>query len=108
MTVLVYVPGIVPAVKRPDALIAPPPATTDHTGVICVTDPSKSLPTARNCWVAFTMSVGFGETVIVDVVPASRGECTSQAAVNIPAAAIATTSRAIGLLVKLVIEFLLT
>ena len=34
-TVFANVPAVVPAVKRPDVgLIAPPPATTDHAGVI--------------------------------------------------------------------------
>jgi len=37
-TVFVYVPGVVPAVKTPVlALIVPPPAATDQTGVIATT-----------------------------------------------------------------------
>lgn len=65
LTVLAKVPGVVPAVKRPVVLIAPPPATTDQTGVIATAFPKASLPTAVNCCVALIDSVtGFGVTVI--------------------------------------------
>ena len=51
-TVFVKVPAVVPAVNRPvAALIVPPPATTDQSGVIATTLPLASLPTAVNCCV---------------------------------------------------------
>ena len=49
LTVLVYVPGTVPAVNRPTALIVPPLATTDQVGVVGTTLPKASLPVAVNC-----------------------------------------------------------
>src|ERR1700694_25031 len=66
LTVLANVPVVVPAVKRPEAaLMLPPPATTDQTGVIATTFPVASLPTAVNCCVVLIGSVaGFGVTVI--------------------------------------------
>ena len=47
-TVLVNVPGVVPAVKRPELLIVPPEPAL-HTGVMTTTLPLASLPTAVNC-----------------------------------------------------------
>ena len=94
-TVLVNVPGVVPAVNWPVALMEPPPAATDHTGVIGVMVPSKSLPTAVNCCVPLMgRVVGFGDTVIVATLPASRGECTSHAESDRPATATNASSRA--------------
>ncbi len=61
------VPGTAPAVNKPEpALMAPPPATTDHVGVIGTTLSLASLPVATNCCVPLTTTVaGFGVTVIV-------------------------------------------
>jgi hypothetical protein len=56
LTVLVNVPSVAPAVKRPVVLpMAPPLATTDQvaTGEIATTLPPASLPTAVNCCGAF-------------------------------------------------------
>src|SRR5450759_2713300 len=66
-TVLVNVPVTAPAVKRPEpALMAPPPAVTDQTGVIATTLPFASRPTAVYCRVVLMGIVpGFGVTVIV-------------------------------------------
>src|ERR1019366_5633384 len=65
-TVLVNVPGSVPAVKTPVALINPPLATTDQdTGVMAMMFPPTSVPTALNCWVVLIAIVaGFGVTVM--------------------------------------------
>jgi hypothetical protein len=70
-TVLVNVPVTAPAVKRPDAaLMVPPPAVTDQTGVIATTLPFASLPTAVYCRVVLMgMVPGFGVTVIVASAP---------------------------------------
>src|SRR5579859_2063983 len=66
LTVLVNVPAVRPAVNKPEELLmAPPPATIDHVGVMATTLPLASLPTATNDWVAPICSVGFGVTVIV-------------------------------------------
>ena len=47
--VLVNVPGVVPAVNTPVvATIVPPPAATDHVGVIETVFPLPSLPSAVN------------------------------------------------------------
>src|SRR4051812_29263083 len=53
--------------------IVPPPAQSiDHTGVIGTTLPCASVPTAVNCCVAPTTTVGLGgETVIVVSAPGS-------------------------------------
>ena len=66
-TVFVNVPVTAPAVKRPDAaLMVPPPAVTDQTGVIATTLPVASLPTAVYCRVVLMgMVPGFGVTVMV-------------------------------------------
>src|ERR1019366_2587498 len=70
-TVLANVPDTVPAVKRPVALMAPPFATTAHTGVIATGFPAMSLPAAVNCWVALSVMVaGVGVTVMVASGPA--------------------------------------
>src|SRR4029077_367599 len=70
LTVLGNVPVVLPAVKRPEAAtIVPGGLTVDHTGVIATTWPFASWPTAVNCWVAPTSSVGFGVTVIVVSAP---------------------------------------
>src|SRR5450759_1468777 len=70
-TVLVNVPATAPAVKRPEAaLMAPPPAVTDQTGVIATTLPLASRPTAVYCRVVLMgMVPGFGVTVIVASTP---------------------------------------
>ena len=70
-TVLVNVPVTAPAVKRPEpALMAPPPAVTDQTGVIATTLPFASRPTAVYCRVVLMGIVpGFGVTVIVARTP---------------------------------------
>ena len=67
LTVLLNVPATAPAVNRPVlAPMVPPPFTTDQTGVIAMTLPFPSRPTAVNCWVALTRTVaGFGVTVMV-------------------------------------------
>jgi hypothetical protein len=116
-TVLVNVPGVAPAVKRPVlGLIVPPPETTDQTMVpaLGVTlAPSKSVPDAVNCTVPFTATVaGFGATTSVDRTPGSV--LSLHAVVNRPANANATIMRAIrargacvrtiGLFMKLFIE----
>src|ERR1035437_5827646 len=70
VTVLVNVPGVVPAVNTPVELIVPPLATTDQVGVIATTLPLASLPMAVNCCVRLTFSeTGFGVTVIVASAP---------------------------------------
>jgi hypothetical protein len=71
-TVFENVPVVVPAVNNPDAaLMVPPPAVTDHTGVIGTTLPCASRPTAVNCCVVLMGSVaGLGATVIVASGPA--------------------------------------
>src|ERR1039457_2191592 len=77
-TVLVYVPDTAPAVNRPVALMAPPPATTAHVGAIATGFPARSLPTAVNCCVPFSVKVtGFGVTVMV----ASDPDATTTVAV---------------------------
>jgi hypothetical protein len=119
MTVLAYVPGVGPAVNRPDALIVPPPETTDQVGVSDTLAPAKSVPTAENCCVPFTVRVaGFGETTIADSEPGSLIPCTSHAAADSPASAIAAKTRAarargasacmMRILMTLLIELLLT
>jgi hypothetical protein len=71
-TVLLNVPVAPPAVNNPVlALMVPPPAVTDQTGVIATTLPCASLPTAVNCCVVLMGSVGFGVTVIVASGPAT-------------------------------------
>ena len=64
LTVLANVPGAVPEVKRPEVeLIAPPPAATDHTGVIATTFPKASFPTAVYCCAVLMGSVtGSGDS----------------------------------------------
>src|SRR5438309_1480327 len=65
-TELAKVPAVVPAVNRPEPLMAPPLATTDHVGVNCTTFPDASLPTAVYCCVPPMASVcGVGVTVMV-------------------------------------------
>src|ERR1700681_2400042 len=65
-TVLVNVPGTVPAVRRPPLVMAPPPATMDQTGAPATMLPPASLPTATNCCVPLMGSVsGLGLTVMV-------------------------------------------
>src|SRR6185436_2107928 len=65
------VPEVPPAVKRPLALVAPPPCATDQTGVRGTTLPATSLPTAVYCCVEPDGSdIGFGVTVIVESGPA--------------------------------------
>jgi hypothetical protein len=72
LTVLVNVPAAPPAVNAPVlALIDPPPAVTDQTGVIATTLLLASLPTAVNVCKPPGVSVaGFGVTVIVASGPA--------------------------------------
>lgn len=70
-TVLANVPSTVPAVKRPVAFTAPPPATTDQVGANTTAFPSASLPTAVNCWVALIpMVAGLGVTTMDASAPA--------------------------------------
>src|SRR3954466_8431159 len=69
-TVFVYVPEVVPAVNIAAALIDPPPAMTDQVGVMVMTLPPASLPTAVYCCVALTARVrGVGETVMLASCP---------------------------------------
>src|SRR5450759_167525 len=70
LTVLATVPIVLPAVKKPVALMLPGGLTVDQTGVIATTLPLASLPTAVNCCVPPMTSVGFGVTVIVKSGPA--------------------------------------
>src|SRR5450756_1035753 len=71
LTVLANVPIVLPAVKKPVALMLPGGLTVDQTGVIATTLPFASLPTAVNCCVPPMTSVaGFGVTVIVKSGPA--------------------------------------
>ena len=73
-TVLVNVPGTVPAVNRPAPSMVPPPATTDQVGAIGTTLPPASLPTAVNCCVPSMASVaGLGVTVMVASGPGGHG-----------------------------------
>ena len=71
-TVLLNVPSVAPAVKSPvPALIVPPPACTDQTGVIVTMLLPASRATATNCCVPSTAVVsGFGVTVMVATAPA--------------------------------------
>src|SRR6185503_4224441 len=70
-TVPLNVPAVAPAVKFPLELMLPPPFTTDQTGVIGVTLPPTSLPTAVNCCVPLIRTdPGVGDTVIVAGAPA--------------------------------------
>jgi hypothetical protein len=70
-TLLANVPVVFPAVKRPEAAtMVPGGLVVDQTGVIVTGLPLASLPTAVNCCVAPTRSVGFGVTVIVASGPA--------------------------------------
>ena len=85
-TVLAKVPLAAPAVNSPAVLMDPPLATTDQTGVIAMTLPAASRPTATNCWVSLMTSVwGFGVTVMLASTRGSEGE--SHAADRMPAAA---------------------
>jgi hypothetical protein len=117
-TVLVNVPAAVPAVNRPAWVIVPPPAATDQTGVLVVmTLPSLSVITTVNCWVP---PVGIVAVVgAITTVAMVRGPLeSSHAAVNSPANATATMTRAmrarfpsartVTLFVTLFIELLLT
>jgi len=71
LTVLAKVPATMPAVNRPELLMAPPLATTDHVGVIETVLPLASLPTAVNCWVPLmARTLGLGVTVIDARAPA--------------------------------------
>ena len=119
LTVLLYVPGTVPAVKRPDAPIVPPPAAMDHAGVTATAAPAKSEPVAVNCCVAPTASVtGFGVTTSLVRLPGPLIPCTSHEAVMAPAIATAAmtramracaaSARAMRLFMTLLIELLLT
>ena len=70
-TVLVKVPAALPAVKRPLALIVPPLATTDQTGVNATMLLPASRPTAVNCRVPLlARTTVFGETVTDATAPA--------------------------------------
>src|SRR5579872_1708436 len=68
-TVLVYTPGVAPAVNNPVALIVPPPATTDHVGEMLTAAPFASVPVATICTVPEGASVALGVTVIVASAP---------------------------------------
>src|SRR5579862_595360 len=71
VTVLVYVPGVVPAVNKPPLPMVPPPFATDHAGVMATTLPLASVPTAVNCCETLTLSVlGLGVTAIAARAPA--------------------------------------
>jgi hypothetical protein len=71
LAVLTNVPGVPPAVKRPEAPIVPPPAAMDQTGVIATGLPATSLPTAVSCCVAPTTSrEGLGVTEMLANGPA--------------------------------------
>ena len=119
VTVLLNVPGVVPAVNRPEALMVPPPAVTDQVGVTATTAPEKSVPTAVNCRVPPTARVvGLGETTRLTSDPGPLMPCTSHDDVNAPASATATITRAMRargasartmrLFMTLLIEVLLT
>jgi hypothetical protein len=86
---LVNVPATGPAVKRPVlALMEPPPAVTDQTGVIATTLLFASLPTAVYCSeVLIGIVPGFGVTVIVASAP---GETMTVAKTVIPLQVTAT------------------
>jgi hypothetical protein len=63
-TVLVKVPSVPPAVKRPSLPMLPPPATTLHATLAEEGLPQVSAPAAVNCCVAPAATVGFfGESV---------------------------------------------
>jgi hypothetical protein len=93
VTEIVVVPGVVPAVNSPVAVIVPPPLTTAQVGVTLRTLPLESLTTAVNCCVPPTASVAVvGETVTV---AATRVPVESlQAAVKNPTNATARRRRA--------------
>src|ERR1051325_11106849 len=63
-TVPVNVPAVTPAVKTPvEALMVPPPLTTDQTGVMANASPAPSVPMATNCCVVPAASdTGVGVT----------------------------------------------
>ena len=64
-------PGVVPAVRKPVLLMLPPPAATDHVGVIGTTLFPASRPTATNCCVPLMASVTSGVTVMLASGPAT-------------------------------------
>jgi hypothetical protein len=65
-TVFGNVPVAVPAVNKPVVLLmVPPPATTDHVGVMATGLPEASFPAAVNCRVVpLVTKAGFGVTTI--------------------------------------------
>jgi hypothetical protein len=116
-TVLVNVPAVVPAVNSPVLLRVPPPATRDQVGLTDRTLPSRSFATTVNCCVPFTGTVAEVGEIVSDVTRRKSVELL-QAAVNSPANATATMTRAmrargardcrVRLMMTLFIELLLT
>jgi hypothetical protein len=115
-TVLLNVPGVVPAVKSPVCVIVPPPATTDHVGVTLRTFPLDALATAVNCCVPFMGSVvvvgaTVSEVVVrtsVDPLHAERSPAIATAVITRAMRARLPGARKVGLLMTLFIELLLT
>ena len=83
-TVLLNVPVAAPAVNKPvDEMV--PPRPTDQTGMIGMTLPLASRPTAVNCCVPFVCTVaGFGVTVIVASTGAGATITTTVAEPKVP------------------------
>ena len=73
----------------------PPAEATDQVGETVTETPAASVPVAVNCWVPPTgRVVVVGETASVAREPGPLMPCTSHAAVNAPANATATITRA--------------
>jgi hypothetical protein len=116
-TVLVNVPGVVPAVKSPVWSIVPPPATTDHVGVTLRTLPFDAFATAVNCCVPFMGSVVVVGVTVSEVVvrtsvdplhAAKRSPAVDTAVITRAMRARLPGARKVGLLMTLFIELLLT
>ena len=94
-TVLAKVPADAPAVKTPDALIVPPPATTDHVGVpeIVTALPRASCPVTMNCCVVpAATAFGFGVTTMIANGPGSESESAGSVQAAKTSAIAGTTS----------------
>jgi hypothetical protein len=115
-TVLVNVPGAVPAVKSPVCVIVPPPATTAYVGVTLRTAPFEALATVVNCCVPFMGSVAVVGVSVREVV-VRKSDDPPHAASSPPTATAVITramrarlpgARKVLLLMTLFIELLLT
>jgi len=93
VTDTVEVPTVAPAVNSPVWVIEPAPEVTDHVGVTARTFPFAAFATAVNCCVPFTGMLAEVGEMVSDVVVRTSVELL-HAAVNTPANATATTTRA--------------